>query len=437
MLFKVDQEYSKEVICNYNGDCYSVRDNGAVLRHSNGHERPLDNEWTFGRPSPEGYLFFSKNPVHRIVATAFIGEPPSLDYVVDHIDTNRQNNRPENLRWLTRLENILNNPITVSRILRICGSIESFLEDPSVLRNLDGSHSWMRRVTNEEAKNALDNLMRLSHIPRGEYYKWVSLKDSSLPKLLTLEQDNRFSSFSIMSYDFARGFNYSFCYNVLEEGNYSLVPAQNVKALQYGWQSAICFESCPSSVGAKPLEDYHSKLGIGSCFIKRQLFNYVISETFFSQDHRLLFVCSKILFHADEIDDVWNLTVIGYREGKFIHQNLHFYFNYSSVIDVINFARTIQPDCWIYKHLVSDTSSVNSTSEDFISVWKDILIKYRGKPRIYSILNGAEFIEKEDRMQIIVHAQNDAQRKWIQSYLLSDIESSLSSQSVSVVIVME
>lgn len=437
MLFKVDQEYSREVVCNYRGECYSVRDNGAVLRHSKNHMRPLDNEWTFGRLSPEGYLYFRENPVHRIVATAFIGEPPAADYVVDHIDTNRQNNRPENLRWLTKLENMLNNPITVSRIMRICGSIESFLDNPSALRDIDGNHSWMRRVTKEEAKNALDNLLRLSNIPQGDYREWVSRKEAFTPKLLSLEQENKFSMISIESYDHAHGFSYSFSHDVLEEGNYKLIPAQNVNTLQYGWQSAFYFESCPSSVWGNALEDYHSKLKIGSCFIKRPLFDYVISETFFSQDHRVLFVCSKIHFRKNEIEDVWNLSVIGYREGKFIHQNLHFYFNYSSVIDVINFARTIQPDCWIYKPLVSDTSSVNSTSEDFISVWKDILIKYRGKPRIYNILNGAEFIEKEDRMQIIVHAQNDAQRKWIQSYLLSDIESSLSSQSVSVVIVMK
>lgn len=48
----------------------------------------------------------------EFIATAFHGEPPSPQYVVDHIDTNCRNNRPENLRWLTRLENALMNPIT-------------------------------------------------------------------------------------------------------------------------------------------------------------------------------------------------------------------------------------------------------------------------------------------------------------------------------------
>jgi len=33
--------------------------------------------------------------------TAFHGAPPTNDHFVDHIDTNKQNNRPANLRWVT------------------------------------------------------------------------------------------------------------------------------------------------------------------------------------------------------------------------------------------------------------------------------------------------------------------------------------------------
>ena len=36
--------------------------------------------------------------VHRIVATVFHGDSPTSEHVVDHIDTNKRNNRPENLR---------------------------------------------------------------------------------------------------------------------------------------------------------------------------------------------------------------------------------------------------------------------------------------------------------------------------------------------------
>lgn len=107
--------YNEQKECTYKGETYSVRDNGAVCRHPREEKqlRRLDGVWTFGTPDERGYLFISGVQVHRIVATAFYGEAPSPDYVVDHIDTNRKNNRPENLRWVTRLENILLNPATV------------------------------------------------------------------------------------------------------------------------------------------------------------------------------------------------------------------------------------------------------------------------------------------------------------------------------------
>ena len=106
--------------CYFRHELYSVRDNGAVFRHSSvsKRNRRLDNIWTFGKLNvTTGYLEIASVRVHRIVATAFHGEPPTKDHVVDHIDTNRQNNRPENLRWVTRLENILLNPITIKRIV--------------------------------------------------------------------------------------------------------------------------------------------------------------------------------------------------------------------------------------------------------------------------------------------------------------------------------
>jgi hypothetical protein len=45
--------------------------------------------------------------VHRLVALAFIGEPPSARHDVAHWDGNRANNCSANLRWATRSENQL------------------------------------------------------------------------------------------------------------------------------------------------------------------------------------------------------------------------------------------------------------------------------------------------------------------------------------------
>lgn len=164
-------EFSEVRECAYKGEHYSVRDNGAVLRHSKADKkpRPLDDIWTFGkRNETNAYMYIGTHRVHIICAIAFHGERDSKAFVVDHIDTNRCNNRKDNLRWLTRLENALNNPITRKRIEWLCGGdIQKFIDNPACLR-VTGQYpdiEWMRTVTAEEARNAKENLERWAKKP--------------------------------------------------------------------------------------------------------------------------------------------------------------------------------------------------------------------------------------------------------------------------------
>ena len=188
-------DYNEVRDCIYKGELYSVRDNGAVMRHQREgmRARKVDNAWTFGKPNEKtGYMEIAGERVHRIVACAFHGNPPTEQHVVDHIDTNRRNNRPENLRWLTRLENILLNDITRKKIEYYCGSVESFLEDPSQLiglEDVDKNLGWMRTVSQEEAENTLRNWKSLIERPKvihesnNPISDWIFGKSMQSPSL--------------------------------------------------------------------------------------------------------------------------------------------------------------------------------------------------------------------------------------------------------------
>ena len=165
-------EYTREVICEYKGELYSVRDNGAVLRHvrEGKKARKLDDVWTFGnKDKVKGYMMISSHRVHIIVAKAFIPGNEDGKMVVDHIDTNRCNNRVENLRWLTRLENVLLNEATLKKVTFLCGGdINKFIENPSCLQDLTGDNQnimWMRTVTPEEAKKAWERISEWAKRP--------------------------------------------------------------------------------------------------------------------------------------------------------------------------------------------------------------------------------------------------------------------------------
>ena len=84
--------------------------NGASYFRSGKLKSSVTNKW--------GYLqvLLSKNNkqklclIHRLVAEVFIPNPENKPHI-DHINTDKKDNRVENLRWATRSEN-MNNPLT-------------------------------------------------------------------------------------------------------------------------------------------------------------------------------------------------------------------------------------------------------------------------------------------------------------------------------------
>ena len=240
--------------------------------------------------------------IHRIVAFAFLGEPPTKQHVVDHIDTNRKNNRPENLRWLTKLENILNNPITVKRIIFRCGSIEAFLKDPSILKNYeneDPNFSWMRTVSSEEAKISWERLSNWANKDDTE----TSANGGSLGEWLYQSPN----------------------YYEIPEFTPSITP----NAVQKNWKTSCEFPNCPSDNFNNPITNYAQNLKLGEAFSRNQYSNSVIEDFAISKDENTLWVMCKN--SNSEAIKPWTLAEVTYKNDLFIHSNLGSFFRKDGV----------------------------------------------------------------------------------------------------------
>lgn len=297
--------FKRETECVYKDERYSVRDNGAVLRHSrNGKRpRPTDNHWTFGKPNDRhGYMEIGSARVHIIVATAFYGAKPTKIYVVDHIDANRRNNRLENLRWLTRLENVLLNPITRKNIEFICGcSAEEFLANPEKYRdrfNQDSSFGWMRTVSTEEGRECLKN--RLAWVASdklpsgGSMGEWVYNKITQRQTIIEIPEESDIKM--------------------------SLTPG----AAQRDWRTPTEFPCTPQEVGGNPLIAYADKLKEKADFSRNVYGSSLVVNSGFSKDRQTLYVMTEssegeyaVKRHA--------LAKVTYENGLFVHTGRTFF----------------------------------------------------------------------------------------------------------------
>ena len=301
--------FGQEQDCIYKEEHYSVRDNGAVLRHTpeGKRTRANDNKWTFGKEnSANPYLQISGVRIHRIVATAFHGEPPDPKYVVDHIDTNCRNNRPENLRWLTRLENALKNPITRKKIEFLCGSVDAFLENPSMLNELQvgPNFKWMRAVTPEEAKNC-----------KARMSLWANSEKKPARSTGAI---NRKRSFEERVYQPLQKWEVGLA------GEPGLELSLTPWCAQYMWRS-VYFPCCPNNFGTDPIDEYFEKLIVGAVLAHSD--HDDISYELTILESVILSNRSSVIAMCSEADSKW--TIIGIELHKksqhFIHFNLGSY----------------------------------------------------------------------------------------------------------------
>lgn len=240
--------------------------------------------------------------VHRIVATAFHGEPSTKEHVVDHIDTNKRNNRPQNLRWVTRLENVLLNPITAKRIAYVCGSVEAFLSDPAKYRDIfsEPYEQWMQTVTTEEAEISLERMLVWAGSDKP------SLGGDSLDKWIFSRNHPQEESFI----------------PVPDSPDYtlSLTPG----AAQRDWRTPSEFPNVPQDVRDSPLAVYAEKLKEGTVFSQNEYGSSLVIDTGLSPDEQSLYVMTESSEGASAIKG-YALGKVTYEDILFIHSGHTFF----------------------------------------------------------------------------------------------------------------
>lgn len=305
LQMNVDDNFDEIRECVYKEERYLVRNNGAVFRYSREDKpkRKNDNHWSFGTPNKQnGYMYLGQARVHRIVALAFLGESPTNEHIVDHIDTNRKNNRPENLRYLTKLENALINPITRSKIIYYCGSIEAFLENPKMLREkankIDKNLEWMRQVTPSEAQNCLKNL------------QYLSLRDE---KRDTVSQGMGEWIYQPINFDKQKNISINEC------DTEAIFPEI---ARQRNWKTPTEFLCCPQEFNENPIDAYDKNLKKDSAFSRNRFGTSLIIDFAISKDKESLLIITK----NEESIKPYALTRVTYENNFFIHTSLGSFF---------------------------------------------------------------------------------------------------------------
>ena len=317
--------FNEEKSCEYKDRKYLARDNGAILRFPKEGCRAskYDNIWTFGiKDEKTGYMILAGNiRVHQVVCTAFHGPEPEPHMVVDHIDTNRCNNRPENLRWLTRIENALNNPVTRKKIAYLCGgSIEPFLENPAILRGLALSSdvSWMKTVTKEQAAACKKHMERWAEEDSKQESTGKGIGDWVFDDDKPAKTNSNRPQYAGPYKSWAEHKAAVEEMNRREyEKQYGLKDSLTPGAKQFEWKTPAEFLSCPQEGEERTLQAYLNNLQPGEAFCRTQYGTSSVLEAGYNQQDDAIYVLTK----GGNTMKPWALSKITLQDGYFVHSN--------------------------------------------------------------------------------------------------------------------
>jgi hypothetical protein len=125
-------EIWKDVV-GYEG-LYEVSNLGRV-RSNLGHNRKKGHVLSGGNLRGYRFVILCKDGkqksglIHRLVARAFIGEPPTPNHTVNHKDLDKANNRDTNLEWLTQPDNVRHAAPVIPRLRGVDQPTSKLTED--------------------------------------------------------------------------------------------------------------------------------------------------------------------------------------------------------------------------------------------------------------------------------------------------------------------
>lgn len=322
--------FDRETQCEYKDRQYLVRDNGSVLRLPKEGSRPSkwDNVWTFGtKNTVTGYMILTGNiRVHQIVCTAFHGPAPAPNMVVDHIDTNRCNNRPENLRWVTRLENVILNPATRKKIIYHCGSVEAFLDNPAMMQGMDLTPdiSWMKTVTKEEAAACKKHMEEWAEIASKQKTETKPIGDwvFSDDEMSEAAEWNKGRSYTGFYPERQERVDQEQIEHQIEEEKFGLKDSLTPGAKQLNWSTPTEFLQCPKEGEERTLQAYLRKLVKGKKFGENLYGSCgTIKDAGYNPDDDAVYV----LTYGSNPVAPWALCKITLEDDYFVHESVSTY----------------------------------------------------------------------------------------------------------------